>query len=66
MLTLSLCHIVELVMVAIEPWDTSMPTQQLRCDDKMIGLGVSHGFMTSMSTFLSLSVLFLYFKLKVI
>jgi len=66
MLTLSLCHIVELVMVAIEPWDTSMPKKELSCDDKMIGLGVSHGFMTAMSTFLPLSVLFLYFKLKVI
>ena len=66
MLTLSLFHIVELVMVAIEPWDTSMPKQQLSCDDKMIGLGVSHSFMTAMSTFFPLFVLFLYFKLKVI
>ena len=32
----------------------------------MIRMGVSHGFMTAMSTFLPLSVLFLYFKLKVI
>ena len=62
MLTLSLCHIVELVMVAIEPWDTSMPKQQLSCDHKMIGLGVSHGFMAAINPFFHLPVMFLFLQ----
>ena len=51
MMTLSFCCIHKFVMVVIKPCETSMPKQQLSCDDKMIGLGVSHGFMTAMNPF---------------
>ena len=49
MMTLSFCCIHKFVMVVIKPCETSMPKQQLSCDHKMIGLGVSHGFMTTIN-----------------
>ena len=39
-----------------------MPKQQLNCDHKMIGLGVSHGFMTAINPFLHLPVMFLFLQ----
>jgi len=39
-----------------------MPKQQLSCDHKMIGLGVSHGFMTAINPFLHLHVMFLFLQ----
>ena len=50
----------EFVMVVI--YETSMPKQQLSCDHKMIGLGVSHGFMTAINPFLNLHVRFLFLQ----
>ena len=49
-------------MVVIKPCETSMPKQQLSCDHKMIGLDVSHGFMTSINPFLPLPVMFLFLQ----
>ena len=40
-----------LIMVVIKPCDTSMPKQQLGCDDVKIGLDVSHGLMAVMNLF---------------
>ena len=40
-----------------------MPKQQLSCDHKMIGLSVSHGFMTAINPFfLHLPVMFLFLQ----
>jgi len=39
-----------------------MPKQQLSCDHKMIGLGVSHGFMTAINPFFPLPVMFLFLQ----
>ena len=47
-MTLSFCCIHKFVMVVIKPCETSMP-KQLSCDHKMIGLGISHGFMTAIN-----------------
>ena len=49
-------------MVVIKPCETSMLKQQLNCDHKMIGLGVSHGFMTAMNPLLPLPVMFLFLQ----
>ena len=49
MMTLSFYCILKFVRVIIKPCETSMPKQQLSCDHKMIGLGVSHGFMTAIN-----------------
>ena len=62
MMTLSFCCIHKFVMVVIKPCETSMPKQQLSCDHKMIGLGVSHGFMTAINSFLHLPVMFLFLQ----
>ena len=62
MMTLSFCCIHKFVMVVIKPCETSMPKQQLSCDHKMIGLGVSHGFMTAMNPLLPLPVMFLFLQ----
>ena len=48
----SLCRVVMLLMIVIKPYDTSMPKANLICDDLMVGLGVSHGFMYIMNPFL--------------
>ena len=48
----SLCRVVMLLMIVIKPCDTSMPKANLICDDLMVGLGVSHGFMYIMNPFL--------------
>ena len=62
MMTLSFCCIHKFVMVIIKLCETSMPKQQLSCDHKMIGLGVSHGFMTAINPFLHLPVMFLFLQ----
>ena len=62
MMTLSFCCTVKFFMVVIKPCETSMPKQQLSCDHKMIGLGVSHGFMTAMNPLLPLPVMFLFLQ----
>ena len=61
MMTLSFCCTVKFFMVVIKPCETSMP-KQLSCDHKMIGLGVSHGFMTAMNPLLPLPVMFLFLQ----
>ena len=48
----SLCRVVMLLMIVIKPCDTSMPKATLVCDDMMVGLGVSHGFMYIMNPIL--------------
>ena len=48
----SFCHVVMLLMIVIKPCDTSMPKANIICDDLMVGLGVSHGFMYIMNPFL--------------
>ena len=48
-------------MVVNKPCETSMP-KQLSCDHKMIGLGVSHGFMTAINPFLPQPVMFLFLQ----
>ena len=45
------CSIDMLIMVVMKPCDTSMPKQQLGCDDVKIGLDVSHGLMAVMNLF---------------
>ena len=39
-----------------------MPKQQLSCDHKMIGLGVSHSFMAAINPFFHLPVMFLFLQ----
>ena len=51
MMTLSLCCIKMLLMVAIKPCDTSTPKQQLGRADMMVGVDVSHGSMSAMNIF---------------
>ena len=46
-----LCSMDMLIMVVMKLCDTSMPKQQLGCDDVKIGLDVSHGLMTVMNLF---------------
>ena len=41
-----------------------MPKQQLSCDHNMIGLGVSHDFMTAINPFLHLLVMFLFLQVQ--
>ena len=53
MMTLSLCCIKMLLMVAIKPCDTSTPKQQLGRADMMVGVDVSHGSMSAMNLFSS-------------
>ena len=62
MMTLSFCCTLKFFMVVIKPCETSMLKQQLNCDHKMIGLGVSHGFMTAINPFLHLPVMFLFLQ----
>ena len=62
MMTLSFCCTLTFFMVVIKPCETSMPKQQLSCDHNMIGLGVSHGFMTAMNPLLPLPVMFLFLQ----
>ena len=45
------CSMDMLIMVVMKPYDTSMPKQQLGCDDVKIGLDVSHGLMAVMNLF---------------
>jgi len=43
------CSMDMLTMVVMKPCDTSMPKQQLGCDDVKIGLDVSHDLMAVMN-----------------
>ena len=43
------CSMDMLIMVVMKPYDTSMPKQQVGCDDVKIGLDVSHGLMAVMN-----------------
>ena len=48
----TLYRVVMLLMIVIRPCDTSMLKANLICDDLMVGLDVSHGFMYIMNPFL--------------
>ena len=62
MMTLSFCCVVKYFTVIIKSCETSMPKQLLCCDHKMIGLGVSHGFMAAINPFFHLPMMFLFLQ----